>query len=193
MVFPSDILEIPDWRYDGLLPAVLDSGTTSSGRSPYAADASALVERFGHTKSRRDLIRKFFAFRNEVRNCGWHHGFQWLNGSFLTDVERLERGRAPGDIDVVSFLYSSEATDLTAARHMASEEGHDDIKSRLQIDSYFVDLDVKTETVIDSAMYWQSIWGHRKGDYREKGFVKVTIDSCDDAALSLLDRLDKEA
>ena len=53
---------------------------------------------------------------------------------FVEDVERLEGGRQPGDIDVVSFTYQSEVIDEDRARFLTSVAGHWDIKARLQID-----------------------------------------------------------
>ena len=42
------------------------------------------------------------------------------------------------------------------------------------------------------SLYWQSVWGHRKGDYKEKGFVQALLNDDDASALSFLDRLDEE-
>ena len=193
MAFPSSVPEIPDWQYNGLLPAVASEGVDPEGRSPYKVDVRRLVERFGHTDRRRALLRNFFAFRGEVRDCGWYNGFQWLNGSFLEDVERVGEGREPGDIDVVSFLYDSEVRDPDKARRLASAVGHHDVKARLWVDSYVVNLDGPVELVLDAATYWQSIWGHRKGDRVEKGFVRVSMGDDDGSALALLDHLDEEA
>lgn len=193
MAFPSSIPEVPDWQYDGLLPAVTAVGVELEGRSPYAVDVLGLVKRFGHTDRRRALLRKFFAFRGELRDCGWHSGFQWLNGSFLEDVERVGHGREPGDIDVVSFLYYSEVFDFEKARHLASSDGHEDVKARFWIDSYVVNLNGPVDVVLCWAMYWQSLWGHRKLDRMEKGFVRVSIGDDDGSALALLDHLDEEA
>jgi hypothetical protein len=35
---------------------------------------------------------------------GLDNGFQWIDGSFVEDVEK-SRGRAPGDVDIVTFAH----------------------------------------------------------------------------------------
>ena len=43
----------------------------------------------------------FLSFRDALQATGLVKGFQWINGSFLENVEEVEE-RNPRDIDVVS-------------------------------------------------------------------------------------------
>lgn len=86
---------VPDWQCDGVLPAVVPQGNDAV-RSPYKVTVVALVERFGQTDYRRSLLRSFFAFRRELRDCGWCSGFQWFNESFLEDVDGWMKGDSLG-------------------------------------------------------------------------------------------------
>ena len=46
----------------------------------------------------------FLDFRALLHSLGINTGFQWLDGSFMENVELLEQ-RAPKDIDVVTLSY----------------------------------------------------------------------------------------
>ena len=110
---------------------------------------------------------------------GYQAGFQWLDGSFMEDVETLE-GRPPGDIDVVSFVQNPGAAnptsgDLDALDHAAS-------KTRFKVDHYFVELEaVAPSEVAFLSAYWYSVWAHRR-NLAWKGFLQVDLQPGDDAA-----------
>ena len=92
---------IPDWEYAGVLPANEPDDPTSEIRSPYTASLFDLVTRFGSTQPRRRLFRGLLNFRAELHGAGLIHGFQWVNGSFVENVEARD-GRSPNDIDLVN-------------------------------------------------------------------------------------------
>lgn len=53
---------------------------------------------------RRELLKGLLEFRSELHRIGLVDGIQWLDGSFIENVEEIE-GRHPKDIDVVTFLF----------------------------------------------------------------------------------------
>jgi hypothetical protein len=67
------------------------------------------VRPLGTTPARLTILDGFLQFRQRLRAAGLAVGFQWLNGSFLQDVERFE-GRDPGDLDVVTFYWTDDPT-----------------------------------------------------------------------------------
>ena len=100
-------VSIPAWNEMGLLPPIDPELPTSPQRSPYSVTLLDVVMRFSTSAERRKVLRGFLDYRAGLHKMGFCNGFQWLDGSFLEDVEILER-RPPKDIDVVSFLRAPE-------------------------------------------------------------------------------------
>ena len=48
------------------------------------------------------ILDGFLRFRELLTQAGFVSGFQWVDGSFLENVEMLEN-RPPNDLDVVTF------------------------------------------------------------------------------------------
>jgi len=80
-------------------------------------------------------------------------GIQWLNGSFMENVEMLE-GRPPNDMDVVTFADVSAAIQqsLTAddVQKLTDTEW---IKTSYRVDFYINLLSDPPETLIELAAY----------------------------------------
>lgn len=70
-----------------------------------------VVMRFGTSGERRHVLQGWLAHRAALHHLGLVSGFQWIDGSFVEDVETL-RGRAPNDVDVVSFVDAPAALPL---------------------------------------------------------------------------------
>ena len=187
---------IPGWSSLGVLPAVRPGASGHSwDRSPYRVSLVEVVERFGATLERRGLLRGLLEFRVRLTAAGLVEGFQWLDGSFVEDVER-ERGRPPGDVDVVTFVPLGGEVEQ---RRLYAEHGelfeHGGVKRAWGLDHYFVGLGEPLDGARTREIaYWYSMWSHRRGDERWKGFVQVALDSEQDrAALDLLARLEAGA
>ena len=85
---------IPDWTSDGILPPVDFAEPTSFARSPYRAEMSDFALRFATSDERNEIIAGLLGYRSELHAAGLKRGFQWINGSFLENVEIL-RSRPP--------------------------------------------------------------------------------------------------
>ena len=98
-------MSIPAWDNRGVLPPVRPGQPGhSADRSPYKCSLKELVDHFGTSEPRIGLLQKFLDYREAMHRLGLTNGYQWINGSFAQDVERLE-SRPPGDIDIVNLLY----------------------------------------------------------------------------------------
>lgn len=120
------------------------------------------------------------AFREALHAAGLNHGFQWVDGSFLEDVETNYR-RDPEDIDVVTFfkLPEMQSQESFALAHPALFN-HDETKSQHNVDAYFVCLDDNPpEELVKQSAYWYSIWSHRR-DSQWKGYVQIDLSPEDD-------------
>lgn len=78
----------------------MDSGQLS----PYPCTTLDLCQRLGTTPERRAILGKFLDFRERLHGEGLTNGFQWLDGSFLEDVETREN-RPPKDLDLVTVYW----------------------------------------------------------------------------------------
>ena len=175
-------MPLPNWNHDGVLPANDVDDPTAHYRSPYAVSLVDFVTRFGNTEDRRRILRGFLDFRRKLHEAGLVDGFQWLDGSFVEDVETL-RNRPPKDVDVVTFAHFPEGYD---ERTLLRDHPHlfdgNSTAEQFKVDSYFVFLDPGSlRNVVDQSVYWYSVWSHtRTGDW--KGYLQVALAGDGDAA-----------
>lgn len=174
------VAAIPHWTRDGVLPPVDALSPTSPARSPYAVPLSELVLRFGDSPERRAILNGFLRYRALLHSTGLVDGFQWLDGSFMEDVEGNDR-RAPNDIDVVTFYrLPQNFTQAQLLVPLAPIVDSVAAKSEFRVDGYLVDLGQDAERLVRWTAYWYSIWSHRR-DERWKGFVQVRLSPDEDA------------
>ena len=121
---------------------------------------------------------------------GLSMGFQWVNGSFVEDIETTEE-RKPADIDTVTFFHlpdgETEQSLVTASPHL-----FDPVHSQqdYHVDAYFVPLDGDVpEPLVGQSAYWYSMWSHRRNG-QWKGYLQIDLSSTDDViAKANLDRM----
>ncbi len=115
-------------------------------------------------------------FRAVLHRLGLRQGFQWVDGSFLENIEQLEN-RTPNDIDVVTFVPSMARI---PERELDAELDHATLKGRYSVDAYFVETDeLSTELLVGVSAYWYSVWSHRRTNLW-KGFLQISLDPSDD-------------
>jgi len=120
-------------------------------------------------------------------------GFQWIDGSFVEDIERTER-RKPNDIDIVTFHYvpygHTEESFYHEFQDLFDEES---IASKYAVHAHYVYLGSdQIEFVIENCTYWYSLWSHRR-DRIWKGYLQLGLANDDDnAARREIDRLASE-
>ena len=185
---------IPDWDGGGVIPPIDPLDPTSFNRSPYRASLVDVMERFGDSATRRGLMAGLLGFRAELHRAGLTAGFQWINGSFVENAE-YSRGRAPGDVDVVTFFYVPDGhTRESLVRAFPGAFDKIAAKRDFGVDSYFVGLNqTYAEILVNLSAYWYGLWSHTKDRLRWKGFVEVDLDPGEDeAASAALDRMSGE-
>jgi hypothetical protein len=184
---------IPAWSPEGVLPPINPANATSPHRSPYVVSLLDYVMRFGATPDRREVLSGFLGYRSALHAAGLTRGFQWLDGSFVENVELIEK-RSPNDTDVVTFFHLPPGT---TQRQLAEQHpgvvDHGGLKKTFRVDAYLVHLGVEPERLARESAYWYSIWAHRRSEVW-KGFVQVDLGPTEDAlAQSLLDSLARPA
>lgn len=189
-------LAIPDWNVHGVLPPYLD-GTGHAGRAPYRVALADVVLRFGSTPRRAALLTGFLAFRKALHGHGLVRGFQWLDGSFLEDIETLE-ARAPNDIDVVTFYH--ESVGISQKELLAKDPllfsfdaaNRDARKAQFGVDAFLSSFTGTPEALVARSTYWYSMWAHRRTDLW-KGYLQVDLaPGEDDEAAALLRELSNQ-
>ena len=184
-------MAIPDWDWNGLIPPIRpgtaeDEETNPFTRSPYEVDLEQLVERFLTTTERSVLIRGFLDYRAALHQIGITTGFQWVNGSFVEEVEDWEENpHSPNDIDVVTFYYPPAAEEWQVLPLFYAEE----TKSRFHVDAQGIRLGIPlTEGIVADIAYYYGLWSHRRKDRAWKGFVQVDLSpGLDDLARQILE------
>ena len=178
---------IPNWSPEGILPPIDAANPTSSNRAPYRTNGSELVVRFSTTTARHRILRGLFSFRAELREQGIGKGFQWLNGSFMEDVEAIQ-DRDPGDMDIVTFFYLPEGISQAKLAHDAPPLfDRPRLRKEFSLDAYFHVLPGGPEDLVDRSAYWYSVWAHQRETMAWKGFVQLDLSMPDDEAVRLLD------
>ena len=151
-------------------------------RSPYEADLGAVVDMFAVSQDRADILQGLLDYRAALHAAGLVSGFQWLDGSFLENIEDVE-GRPPQDIDVVTFFeLPAGQTQLTLLPVLESLFDPQQTKPRYKVDAYPFELGQPMDsTRVRTTTYWYSMWSHRR-DGVWKGFVQVDLDPAIDVA-----------
>jgi hypothetical protein len=171
---------IPDWSGKGVLPPINSGSPDQADRSPYEVSLIDLVLRFATSTERYDLLNGFLRYRRALHAAGLTHGFQWVDGSFLEDIETRE-GRPPRDIDVVTFFF---LPDGKFQETLFQQDSHlfdpRETKRAFHVDAYFVQLDGESpEPLVAQSVYWYSMWSHRRnGDW--KGYLQIDLSSKED-------------
>ena len=175
-------MTIPEWDNNKVLPPIHPDAPSGQEydrlyRSPYAGPLAEFIGRFATTLQRVNMLERFLRYRAALHQAGITEGFQWINGSFVENVEEGPRHRPPGDIDVATFYFldedvSPDYTDLFNA---------DLTKENFGVDAYGIQLgeplSVATATTIG---YLNSLWSHRQTDNIWKGFIQADLDPEDD-------------
>lgn len=179
-------IPIPDWTAEGVLPPVDASNPTSPARSPYEVSLVELVQRFGTSQERIRILDGFLRYRQGLHDAGLTQGFQWLDGSYVENVETLEE-RPPNDIDVVSFIEFPQNMDEKEIRdHFAdviglSRSSRMLVKRSFMVDAFMVPLSsTPAGELVELSTYWYSVWSHRR-DRAWKGFLQVSLSPAHEA------------
>ncbi len=182
-------MPIPDFDYNGVLPPHLGQPTEISQLSPYPASSVEICERFGTSNERKAILTGWLELRAALRGLGYRTGFQWLDGSFVEDAEQY-RGRAPADIDVVSFLHPSSLTiSQMDSSVVAIIRNHDATKRQFKVDHFPLMLNWPGAAIVEQTRYWCGLFSHRRVDDVWKGMLRVELDSVldDETAKRLLE------
>lgn len=188
-------MPIPSFNSNGLLPPVAGINPAGMERSPYIVTMTELVHAFGTTPRRKQLLRNLIAYRNLISSGGFTTGLQFIDGSFVEDIEKHSH-REPRDIDVFSLLnlpaqYANSPSLWHQGGYQFWEEeiqNQPKNKGRFELDTYAALVEeFPLLGLLKNVLYWYSLFSHQRDTFAWKGFVAVLLDPAQDAdALTLL-------
>jgi hypothetical protein len=186
---------IPPLTLSGVLPPFV-SGYPDGGpgsMTPYWATTTEVAARFCTSPERVKLFKGLLQLRAELVALGVTHAVQWLDGSFCEDVE-VQRGRPPGDIDVVTlFVRPSHAlADAAFASFWASNQrvfNSKAAKATFGCEAFYIDIGLAASAVADQITYWFGLFTHQRTSNLWKGMLALPLASDDAAASTFVDGL----
>jgi hypothetical protein len=134
---------IPPFNISRVLPPFVgQTPADPASTSPYEASAVEVVGRFATSRERVALLNGLFDYRSALRAIGIVDGFQWINGSFVEEVE-VTRQRPPADIDLITCASRPVADQAAWVALVQSNQQLFDwrqTKATYKCDAYFLDL-----------------------------------------------------
>jgi hypothetical protein len=185
--------DIPNFTISGILPPYLGPTPTDGAlMSPYETTLTRVAGKLCNSNERKEIFRGLLRYRQELANLGFTDGFQWLSGSFMEDIETLEK-RHPQDVDIVTFCHRPAGIPDDAAWQAFTVANINLllwhlVKPIYRCDAYFVDLNTAPANVVNQARYWFGLFSHRRTGLW-KGLLQVPLSvTQDDADASVVVR-----
>lgn len=170
--------------FDGILnilPPHLGKDGKVEDLSPYRCTMTEVCDRFATSVKRVDILRGILDLREKLRAMTQDQGFQWIDGSFVEDIE-VQENREPGDADIVTFSL----VDLAKLDRQLLDRTH--TKATFHVDHFLVRLEAHPVLLVEATKYWYALFSHRR-DRTWKGMLHVHLSKTDDeAARKILER-----
>jgi hypothetical protein len=159
-----------------VLPPHRGNPAKISDVSPYPCTSLELCRRFATSPERKNILQKFINFRHELRVHGLLNGYQWIDGSFVEDVETREN-RSPNDLDVLTIYWGYYVAFQRNLREVfPAFADRDQAKANFQLDHFPVDAGYSPELTVEQIRYWLQLFTHNR-DSVWKGMVKIDLNT----------------
>jgi len=189
---------IPAHNQSGVLPPFLPGSSPQelSAMAPYKVKLLEVAQRFSYNSARHEIIQGLVLYRAELRQAGITSGFQWINGSFVEDVER-NIGRPPNDVDIITFANRPfEYLDIQKWSNFVKRRQDlffpNESKKKYGCDAYYVDMSLEPKSLVNLTKYWFGLFSHQRDTFLWKGMLEVPLDD-DQDVISFLSDGDKNA
>lgn len=182
---------IPSFEMSGVLPPFIGSDpTTPADQAPYKVSLDEFVAHFATSVERVNILEGFLNFRIELKSKGITKGFQWLDGSFVEDVENV-RGRPPKDIDLVTFAFrpNSIIDDTDWKRFITANQLFFKAamsKKQYLCDHYYIDLQTHPIPLVSQTRYWFGLFSHQRATSLWKGMLQVDLNDDEQPVIHML-------
>lgn len=167
---------IPLFDHNLVLPPHLGDPRLPDHLSPYPCTTLDLYERLGTTPERRMILMRFLDFRERRTSEGLTMGFQWLDGSFLEDIE-VREGRSPRDLDVVTVYWGYDLAFQQKLKSNFPEFATPLLaKANYSLDHYPFDAGYSPELTVELSRYWISLFSRNRLQVW-KGMLRVEVNT----------------
>lgn len=173
---------IPDFTASHALPPFLGSTPDDrAAQSPFHTTMDEVVQRFAKTPARCAILEGLLNFREVIIALGFNDGYQWIDGSFVENVE-VSQNRDPGDADIVTVAYrpasmSDREFDDFVENHVIFDRKA--MKEQYLLDAIFIDMDIEPHLMIDNLTFYFSLFSHKRETFLWKGMLRVPLISDD--------------
>jgi hypothetical protein len=169
-------MPIPSFDHNNVLPPHLGDPTDRSHLSPYQCSILEVCHNFSTSANRILILKNFVRFRQRMTITGIIYGFQWLDGSFLENVE-ISQNRSPNDLDVVTFYGNLSIVEQTNIRASFPEFVNPGLsKANFFLDHYIVDYSYNPDVTVEQTRYWLQLFTHnRLGVW--KGILRLPLNT----------------
>ena len=185
-------MPIPSFDYNHVLPPHLGNPINLTDLSPYHCSILEVCNHFGTSKERIEILKGLVTFRQKMTENGVIYGFQWLDGSFLENIEVSEK-RPPNDIDVVTFFGGmTKVEQVNLACKFPEFASAVLAKQNFKVDHYPFDYSYCPDATVEMTRYWIQLFTHNRNSIW-KGILRIPINTLDDdqRALDYLNSLCK--
>jgi hypothetical protein len=183
---------IPEFNHSFVLPPFVGELLTQAQSSPYHVSVLELVQRFATSPERAVILRGLLDYRAKLRDLGFVEGFQWLDGSFVENVE-AHQSRPPNDVDVVTFAHAPSAMSHDEINKMLTEHPSVFVREQclelFKCDTFLIRLSKQPEKLVQDVRYWYGLFSHRRGDQVWKGVLQLPLQSDDEMARGILNNM----
>ena len=180
---------IPSFTPQGVLPPYVGSPTNGAGFAPYHVSLLEFAQHFATSKPRVAILQGFMQHRGRLIAAGVR-GFQWIDGSFVEDIEKTE-SRSPRDVDVVTFHgRPPHLSDPLAWNTFvnANMELFDPAQSKttFHVDAQYVDFGFGPVATVRATSFWYGLFSHKRVVGLWKGLIEVPMDGLQDGDVNNL-------
>lgn len=167
---------IPPFDHNLVLPPHKGNPTIPADLSPYQCTTFDLCDRFATTSERIRILTGFLEFRKILRANGLKNAIQWLDGSFLEDVETRD-GRDPRDLDLVTIYWGYDQAFQNSLMAGLPEFANSMLsKQRFLLDHYPFDATYNPLFTVDYTRYWVQLFSHNRNGVW-KGMLSISLDT----------------
>jgi hypothetical protein len=183
-------MPIPEFDHNNVLPPHLGNPTQREHLSPYHCSILEFCHKFSTSNHRIQILINFINFRKRMNSEGIIHGFQWLDGSFVENIE-VSENRQPNDLDVVTFFGGLDIEKQKEIRINFPEFANPGLaKTKYLLDHYPVDFSYRPDVTVEQTRYWVQLFTHNRVNVW-KGILQLSLNTPidDEHALEYLNGL----
>lgn len=181
---------IPNFNHNHVLPPHVGNPTTRNDLSPYYTNTLEFCKHFATSKERIEILKGYLMFRDKMNITGIVTGFQWLDGSFMENIE-LSEHRPPNDLDLITFCKGiTPVIESNIFNNFIEFVDPKLSKTNYHLDHYLINFGINGEAIIENTRYFLQLFTHnRLGVWKGMLRIELNTPAIDKDAKDYLDTL----